>query len=312
MKKIIVTGATSMIGAALIEEAVQNGVEVYAVIRKNTKRRARLLESRLLHIVESSLDSLETVNTIPDSCDVFYHFAWAGTAKEEREHPFVQEQNIRYTLDAVKLAAECGCTKFVGAGSQAEYGRVDGPVSAVTRFAPETSYGAAKYASGIFSRKLCEKYHMVHIWGRIFSVYGRYDNEGTLIDYVISQWLKGEKACLTSGNQMWDYLYEKDAGRIFYLLGRDIEKTSCYRIANGLARPLKEYMQILEKVLEDRNICVYNDIKETDVYGLQADTGNLWQELGFEPEISFEEGIRAVAESYRNGERKVISCVPEM
>ena len=176
MKKIIVTGATSMIGAALIEEAVQNGVEVYAVIRKNTKRRARLLESRLLHIVESSLDSLETVNTIPDSCDVFYHFAWAGTAKEEREHPFVQEQNIRYTLDAVKLAAECGCTKFVGAGSQAEYGRVDGPVSAVTRFAPETSYGAAKYASGIFSRKLCEKYHMVHIWGRIFSVYGRYDN----------------------------------------------------------------------------------------------------------------------------------------
>ena len=71
-------------------------------------------------------------------------------------------------------------------------------------------------------------------------------------------------------------------------------------------------MQILEKVLEDRNICVYNDIKETDVYGLQADTGNLWQELGFEPEISFEEGIRAVAESYRNGERKVISCVPEM
>lgn len=312
MKRIVVTGATSMIGTALIEEAVRNGIEVYAVVRKNTKRRERLTKSSLIHIIESSLDSLETLDDILYDCDVFYHFAWAGTARKERDNPLVQEQNIRYTLDAVKLAAECGCRKFIGAGSQAEYGRVGGTVSSATRFAPDIAYGAAKYVSGIFSRKLCEKYHIIHIWGRIFSVYGKHDNQGTLIDYVISQFLKGEKACLTGGNQMWDYLHEKDAGRIFFLLGRDIGKSSCYRIASGSARPLREYMQILEETLGVQELCLYNRIQEKDEYGLQADTGDLWRDLGFEPKISFEKGIKSVIEAYRNGERKVVSCVPEM
>ena len=48
MQRIIVTGATSMIGVALIEECIKHGTEVYAVVREGSKKRSRLPESSLI------------------------------------------------------------------------------------------------------------------------------------------------------------------------------------------------------------------------------------------------------------------------
>ena len=55
LKKIVITGATSMLGTALTEVAVREGTEVYAVIRPNTKRSDRLIPSPLVHPVDGSL-----------------------------------------------------------------------------------------------------------------------------------------------------------------------------------------------------------------------------------------------------------------
>ena len=61
MKRIVVTGATSMIGAALIDESIKNDVEVLAITRKNSARLYRLPQSPLLHILECDLDELDTL-----------------------------------------------------------------------------------------------------------------------------------------------------------------------------------------------------------------------------------------------------------
>ena len=81
MKKIIVSGATDMIGAALIKAAVQNETEVYAIIRPDTGRKSRLIESSLVHSVYGTMDDFKALDDIPADCDVFYHFAWSGTCK---------------------------------------------------------------------------------------------------------------------------------------------------------------------------------------------------------------------------------------
>ena len=59
MKKIIVTGATSMIGTALIEECVKQNVEVYAVIRSSSGKQSRLPDSSLIHLIDCSLETLD-------------------------------------------------------------------------------------------------------------------------------------------------------------------------------------------------------------------------------------------------------------
>ena len=291
MKKIIITGATSMIGIALTEVAIREGTEVYAIIRPDTKRRDRIIKSPLVHTVFASLDTLNTVNdSIPRDCDVLYHFAWLGTNKETRDDPQVHEKNIRYTLDVVELAERLGCHRFIGAGSQAEYGPVDGVIDENTRFNPVTSYGIAKYAAGILSRKLCEKKGIKHIWGRIFSVYGPHDNEGTMLNYAIDCFNKGEVAKFSSGTQLWNYLYESDAGEMFYRMGQREIAPKTYFIASQESRQLKDYIDTLMAVYGSKAKAEFDTGQ--DSYSLNVDVEDSLNALGYKHQISFEAGIQ--------------------
>ena len=85
MKKIVVTGATSMIGSALIEECVKHDIEVYAVLRSASGKQDRLPDSSLVHLIDSSLETLEELpELIPQGCDTFYHIAWGNTGENTK------------------------------------------------------------------------------------------------------------------------------------------------------------------------------------------------------------------------------------
>ena len=120
---------------------------------------------------------------------------------------FLQNKNIEYTLDAVELAHHFGCSVFVGAGSQAEYGRVEGKLSDTTPTDPETGYGVAKLCAGRMSRVMCASLGIKHIWARILSVYGPYDGDGSMVTSTLKKMLRGEEPELTAGEQMWDYTF---------------------------------------------------------------------------------------------------------
>lgn len=173
MERVIVTGATSMIGEALIEECLKHGISVCAVIRKDTARKDRLPEDPHLELVECSLEELETLpEKVNGTFDTFYHIAWGYTGAARNKSVRLQSKNIDYTLEAVEAAAKLGCRRFIGAGSQAEYGPLD--LEKIGPDAPEhptTAYGTSKLAAGKLSKLLCKELGMEWIWPRIFSVY---------------------------------------------------------------------------------------------------------------------------------------------
>lgn len=300
MQRVVVTGADSMIGTALIRECVKNNVEALAIVRKNCTKLGRLPKSEQVRVALCNLEELDAMAGIAKmgndekAYDVFYHFAWAHTQKESRDNPVLQEENIRYTLSAVKLAHRLGCKKFIGAGSQAEYGRVEHVITPDTPVHPQTCYGTAKYAAGNLSRKLCIQYGIVHLWARIFSVYGIYDNEETMLSYAIKQFFKGEPAEFSSAVQMWDYLYEDDAGKIFYLLGQRAEENKVYCVANGNYRPLKEYIKELQQAYGEGAICRFASGHNQMSAGLQPDVSSLRRDIEYQPQTAFREGIMKI------------------
>lgn len=301
MQRVVITGATSMLGVALLKECIGHGVEVLAIIRRHSPHKDRLPDSELLKICECNLDNLDTIAEMDKPYDVFYHMAWVYTAKEQRDNPILQEENIKYTLDAVRLAKRLGCKKFIGAGSQAEYGKVDGVITPDTPVNPLTAYGMAKYAAGMMSKKLCEQYQIVHVWGRVFSVYGRYDREETMINYAIDCFLKGKTAKFSSATQMWDYLYEEDAGKIFFLIGEKVENNKVYCIASGEARPLKEFILEMKDIFGLGVVCAFAEQSgKGDIINLQADVEAYVKDIGFRPQCSFEKGIRSLI-GYQKG-----------
>lgn len=281
-----------MIGIALINECIKNNVEVLAIVRRQSTHLCRLPESDLVKIFECNLNELHTITDVKKKYDVFYHFAWDHTSKENRDNPILQEYNIKYTLDAVMLAKRLGCHKFIGAGSQAEYGRVDSIITPDTDVKPVISYGIAKYAAGELSGKLCRQQGMIHIWGRVFSVYGRYDNEGTMLVYAIDQFLKGETAKFSSATQLWDYLHEDDAGKIFYLIGQCIENDQVYCIASGRSKPLKDFILELKDIFGSAAKCEFAEkTDEGSLISLQADIRTLIEDIEFTPQTMFRKGI---------------------
>lgn len=157
MKRVVVTGATGMIGVTLINYLLNKDIEVLAIVRENSKRKVNLPIDNNLKIIECNLNNLCNVE-VKENYDTFFHLAWDGTIGNSRNDLYKQNLNIKYTLDAVNLANKLGCTTFVGAGSQAEYGRVDGVISHNTHTNPENGYGIAKLAARTneqnFSRKL--------------------------------------------------------------------------------------------------------------------------------------------------------------
>lgn len=299
MQRAIITGPTGAIGMALLQKCIEAGVEVAAVCHRGSKRIGRIPVSEKVKVVECDLDK---IGTLPDllqgSYDVFFHLAWACTAGEGRNDVAAQTQNIKSTTEAVEAAHRLGCECFIGAGSQAEYGRVEGKLSANTPTFPENGYGIAKLCAGQLSRLRCSQLGIRHIWFRVLSIYGPYDGEQTMVLSGIKKMLSGEAAKYTPAEQMWDYLYSKDAGRAFYLAAEKGKDGAVYCLGSGQAAPLKDYIEIMRDEI-DPALPLKIGAKpyaEKQVMYLCADITDLQKDTGFTPQVGFREGVRETVE----------------
>ena len=294
-----------MIGVALIEECLRHDIEIYAVVRSSSGKAGRLPLSDKIHLTDCSLEDLSDLpGRIPGGCDTFYHIAWGNTGEARNKSTELQSRNIFYTLQAVRAAAELGCRRFIGAGSQAEYGPMDvEKISPDSPVNPSTPYGASKLAAGHLAGMLCRELGMECIWPRIFSVYGKYEKETTMVASGLRKMLAGEPTEFTPAMQRWDYLYSRDAGRAFYLIGEKGKGGSVYCVGSGQARSLKEYIEEMAALTGAGKPGIgAKPYPPGAVMNLCADIGTLTGDTGFIPEYTFEQGIRETIEWIKAGE----------
>ena len=121
---IVVTGATSFIGAPMVDKLIGMGHDVYAVVRPASKNIARLDTGReRLHVIEMNLEEADRLDgAILVPCEAFFHFGWDGAGSENRMNRDVQQKNAADSLKALEGARKLGCRTFLFSGSQAEYG----------------------------------------------------------------------------------------------------------------------------------------------------------------------------------------------
>ncbi len=292
IQKVIVTGATGIVGVSFLNYLSQKGISAVALVRPNSSRTEYIRNLDFITVTECDLSHLSEFES--EECfDAFYHFGWENGKKEFRNDSYQQNRNIIYTLDAVKLAAKLGCETFVATGSQAEYGRVSEQIAPETPTFPDNAYGAAKLCAYKLSQIYANSLGLRHIWARIFSVYGPYDNPDTLISMAIRKFLMKATPNMTKGEQQWDYLYSEDLAKALYLIGQKGIANSIYCLGSGQTRSIREYINVLKDCINpDLNLIFgkipYND---TQVMHLCADISNLSKDTGFSPEVSFEEGI---------------------
>src|SRR5205814_179009 len=114
-------------------------------------------------------------------------------------------------LDLLATAARAGCRRWIGLGTQAEYGPQSARIDERCPPAPTTLYGAVKLSVGLLGRQLAAQAGMEFVWLRLVSSYGPMDDPGWLIPSVTLRLLGRERPDLTAGTQKWDYLFVEDA-----------------------------------------------------------------------------------------------------
>ena len=302
VKGVVITGATGAIGIALTKLYSRKNIPVMAIIREHSERRKYIEGLPNVRILECNLARIDDLMTHEisnmESFDVIYHLAWEGSDRESRNIEEIQSRNIEYTEKVIDFANRIGCRIFIGAGSQAEYGVVEGVIDEEYPCNPFLEYGKAKLQAEESSRRYCDKLEIIHIWTRIFSVYGPGMGDDSLVTYAMHELLNGRHPKSTLGEQVWDYLYSDDAAYALYLLALSGKNQKTYNIAYGEGKTVKEYLEIIQKVVNPSVEMKYGEIpySSNQIMKLVGDISKLNADTGFVPRISFEEGIRQMKE----------------
>lgn len=308
MGKVVITGATGAIGRALVSEALRQKQEALVIVHRNSARADELKGLEGCRVIEADLGEYAGIPKLIESqgldssgYDLFFHLAWRAPFGADRDNLDLQLANIQAALDAVRLAHKMGCHTFIGAGSQAEYGRAEGMLAPDTPAYPETGYGISKLCAGQMTRLLCGQMKMRHIWTRILSVYGPYDRKETLISTAVLNMLENRDTIFTPCNQIWDYLYSEDAARAIYMAGQRGRNGAVYMVGSGEARRLSEYIETIAELTGYTKKIGFGKrpYNEKQVMYLQADISSLNRDTGFAPAVGFEEGAARLIDFYR-------------
>ena len=293
MKKAIVTGASGFIGRALVRELLARGVEVAAVARNPAKMEDLAKEPRLQVVACTMEDILSLEEKVPKGADVFFHLAWQGSSGAERGDYALQLSNVKWSIDAVRAAKQLGCSRFVGAGSLAEfdvnaYSPLDG--SMPNRV---STYGAAKVAAHYMTKAECSYLGLEHIWARLSNAYGEGDRTSNFVNFAAKTLLKGEPPNFTAGEHCYDFVHVSDIAQGLYCLGERGQPNFAYYIGSSRPAKLKSFILQIRDAIDPALPLNLGAVPFRGVALPESayDCSKLIADTGYSPKVSFGEGF---------------------
>ena len=302
LEKVVITGVTSFIGSAVARALLSRGCEVFGIVRPESSARNVLPTHPFFQEIPGDVHDTESWVKQIQTADTFYHFAWGGPGAAGRANAALQAQNIEDTMGCIRAAAVLHVSRFIFAGSQAEYGQTHGMIHEDTPCNPILEYGKCKLQVLKQAPILANSFGMEYIHTRIFSVYGPGDHPYTLIPSCIRTFLAGENMQLTSCEQKWNFLHVSDIADVFCELGICAwpEESPIVNVASNDTRTLRDYVEELYTLAGKNGECIYGGRiggeKPVDNWPVIS---KLQRITGWKPKVSFEQGIRQLIEQQK-------------
>lgn len=298
--RILITGAGGFVGAATAKAAVAAGHEVVALVRNDKSRLARLANRVSLHRVD--LADGATVSALLRSArpDIVVHSAWEGVGGALRSGD-IQLDNIRTSVALADAAIAAGARKFVGIGSQAEYGRYDRKIAECDLPQPTMLYGAAKLAANHLAAQRCREAGISFAWLRLFSVYGPGDNPNWLIPSTAASLFRGKAPQCTAGTQKWDYLHIDDVAEGVLAAATTDRATGVFNLSSGDPVPVRTIVEMLRDLAAPGMELTFGAIPfgPDQIMHLDGDNRRLCEATEWSVKIPLGEGLRQVVDELR-------------
>lgn len=209
MTLVLLTGGTGFVGGQILKRFLERGCRVRLAVRAQVTQRDGVEQVVVRDLFAADQPALE------DLCagvDVVCHAAWYAVPGKY----LTADENMSCLSGSLRLgqaAIAARVPRFVGVGTCFEYDLTAGYLRTNTPLAPTTLYGACKASAYLTLSQLMVREKRSFAWCRLFYLYGEGEDERRLVPYLRARLAKGERAELTSGKQIRDYMDVREAGR---------------------------------------------------------------------------------------------------
>ena len=306
MKRVIITGATGLVGANLARRLLQEGQDIHLLVRRDyTPWRIEAIRADVrLHEVNFGDQEALTHIVAQIRPDWVFHLAAQGAYSWQTDLRQMVQTNIMGTIKLVEACLKTGFEAFVNTGSSSEYGFKDYAPSETEWLEPNSHYAVTKASATLYCCYTAQS-RGVHIPTlRLYSVYGPYEEPARLLPTLILRGMNGELPPLVNPGIARDYVYVDDVVEAYLLVASRLtrEPGAVYNVGTGVQTTLSEVVEVVRRVMgitaEPKWGSMPNRIWDTNVW--VADNRKIQSELGWRPQHTFEQGFCQMVNWFRD------------
>ena len=306
MSSYLVTGGAGLIGSHLVEELIRRGERVRVVDNLSTGKRQNLAHLPSAEVIEGDLAEFEVARRACAGMEFVLHQAAIPSVPRSVSDPITSNRaNIDATLNVLVAARDAGVRRVVYAGSSSAYGdaaalpkREDMPTQ------PLSPYALQKLVGEQYLRLFTDLYGLETVTIRYFNVFGPRQDPTSPYSGVISLFanalLEGRAPRICGdGEQTRDFTYV--ANVVDGVLRACTAPASglVINVATGGRISINELCRTLAELIGVDVEPEYIDPRAGDVRDSQADITRAREVLGYEPIVSFKDGLRRTVDWYR-------------
>lgn len=302
--KILVTGSSGTIGTRLCETLLQRSYDVRGVDWVKNKWRPEI-------------DAITTQTDLRDSdavmkmefadVDTIVHLAANARVYDLVEDPMRARDNMVTAFNVLEFARQKGIRRVLFASSRECYGNLP-----ARRFKEELAriencespYTASKIAGEALVQSYTRCYGIDHVIFRFSNVYGMYDDSNRVVPLFIRKMRANESITVFGAEKCLDFTYIDDTveGIINAVLKFDAAKNQTINLAFGQGTYLTDLAKSLKRLLKSTSEISIGESRIGEVVRYVADITRAKTILGYEPKVSFRDGIQKSVEWYTRNE----------
>ena len=320
-KLVLVTGAGGFIGSQLAEGLLAEGARVRAFVRYNSRADSGLLRlvprdlSGSLEVMAGDLRDWQMIRQAVRGCEVVFHLGALISIPYSYHHPYeVAETNFMGTLNVLMACRYLGVKRLVQTSTSEVYGtarRV--PIDEAHPLQGQSPYSASKIGADKLAESFFCSYDLPVVTVRPFNTFGPRQTARAVIPTIISQALRNGTIHLGNLSTKRDFTYVSDTVRGF-LLAAEAQHVEgqVFNLGTGQEIAIGEIAQKIIRMV-DKPVKIVVDPERlrpepSEVMRLLSDNSRARECLGWQPEVSLDEGleqtidwIREHPELYRAG-----------
>ncbi|KJS33485.1 MAG: hypothetical protein VR64_01510 [Desulfatitalea sp. BRH_c12] len=308
LHKALVTGGAGFIGSHLVEKLVDQGCEVTVLDNLSSGHMANLASvADRVAFVKGDIKDDRTLNKVSKGCQAIFHQAAVvsvtQTVKEPLSSALVNDLGTIKVLDA---ARRNGVPRVVIASSSAVYG--DAPQLPKTESmnpAPLSPYAVQKLTNEYYADLYCRLYGLETVCLRYFNVYGPRQDPSSPYSGVISIFMlraaNGVAPMIYGdGRQTRDFVFVEDVVQANLLAAATPAAAGrVFNVGTSNSVEINQLWQMIAAMAGCTMTPLYDQPREGDIVHSLASIQRAKEILGFQPSISFEEGLRRTFQWYR-------------